>query len=162
MISVIQPQCQSIGKHSVYPSNNGNSSGTYFTTKWCDVHDTMPAHTEKKKKPIYMCCFYQRTHAHKDKHTIKANKSVLGCSREPHFKTLFLLSLLDMQHLGLQFCFLPCAYTNNCLRYFFVCVCACVCVSSGCACESRAQLTTSILWQPAAKVEWFELRGEMA
>lgn len=43
------PVLQSVGKHSVYPSNNGNSSGTYFTTKRCDVHDTMPAHREKKK-----------------------------------------------------------------------------------------------------------------
>lgn len=54
-----------------------------------------------------MCSFHQRTHAHKDKHTIKTNKSVLGCSGELHFKTLFLLSLLDVQHLGLQFYFLP-------------------------------------------------------
>lgn len=45
---------------------------------------------------------------HTKKNTMKVNKSVLGCSGEPHFKTLFLLSLLDMQHLGLQFYFLPC------------------------------------------------------
>lgn len=39
------PVPRSSGKHYVYLSNNGHSLGTYFTTRRCDVHDTMPAHT---------------------------------------------------------------------------------------------------------------------
>lgn len=63
---------------------------------------------------MFIMCTRTHTHVHKDKHTIKVNKSVLGCSGEQRFKTFFLLSLLDTQHLGFQllsFC------------HVYVCVC---------------------------------------
>lgn len=85
---------RSVGKHSVpptmatFPVHILQPSGVMCMTQCQHI----PKKKKKNKtKAIYMCCFHQRTHAHKDKHTIKANKSVLGCSGEPHFKTLFLL-----------------------------------------------------------------------
>lgn len=67
-------------------------------------------------------CTHTHTHnERKDKHTIKVNKSVLGCSGEQRFKTLFLLSLLDTQHLGFQL-----LSSSAVCVYMHARVCACI------------------------------------